>query len=380
MRIIYIANSRIPTGKAHGFQIMKMCEAFVNAGAEIELWIPKRFNMIKDNPFGYYNIRETFEIKKISVIDPIPLSKFLGNVANFIESLSFAIFSYFKLPTNGDYLIYSRDQFILWILSFFSRKFIYEVHVFPGKPIFYGRIWKHAHKIVTITAALKAKIVETGIDKNKIIVAHDAVDLGAFSSITASKEELKMELGLPKDDFLIGYIGKFKPLGMEKGIATMIEALPLLDKETKMVFVGGEEPEIKDYKALANRFNVAVQCVFLGHESRAKAVKYMKAVDVLIIPSPNKPFFAFYSSPLKLFEYMASGRPIIASDLPALREVLNDKNALFFKPENSDDLARAIKMLKVSPTLGFHLSRQALADAQSHTWASRAKNILAAID
>ena len=77
---------------------------------------------------------------------------------------------------------------------------------------------------------------------------------------------------------------------------------------------------------------------------------------------------------------MASGRPIIASDLPAIREVLNDKNALFFKPENSDDLVRAIKMLKASPTLGYHLSRQAMADVQNYTWQNRAKNMLAVID
>ena len=102
----------------------------------------------------------------------------------------------------------------------------------------------------------------------------------------------------------------------------------------------------------------------------------MKAADVLVIPFPNKPHYAFYASPLKLFEYMASGRPIIASDLPALREVLNDKNALFFRPEDTTDLARAVKMLKSSPMLGYHLSRQALADVKEYTWGKRAKKIL----
>jgi glycosyltransferase involved in cell wall biosynthesis len=73
---------------------------------------------------------------------------------------------------------------------------------------------------------------------------------------------------------------------------------------------------------------------------------------------------------------MASGRPIIASDLPALREILNDKNALFFKPEIADDLARAIKMLKASQMLGYHLSQQALADVKQYTWDKRAQHIL----
>ena len=73
---------------------------------------------------------------------------------------------------------------------------------------------------------------------------------------------------------------------------------------------------------------------------------------------------------------MASGRPIIASDLPALREVLNDKNALFFKPDDASGLARAVKMIKSSQMLGYHLSQQALADVKEYTWTNRAKKIL----
>ena len=73
---------------------------------------------------------------------------------------------------------------------------------------------------------------------------------------------------------------------------------------------------------------------------------------------------------------MASGRPIIASDLPALKESLSDKNALFFKPGDQNDLARAIKMLKASQMLGYHLSQQASADVKQYTWDKRAQRIL----
>ena len=159
MKLIYIANSRIPTNKAHGFQIMKMCEAFSNAGINIELWLPRRFNPIKESPFEYYGIRENFKIRKIPVIDLIPLSGFLGPVANFIESMSFAFFMLFHLPIAGDAVFYSRDQFILWFLSFSNRKFAYEVHTFPRKPKFHKRIWRKAHKIITITNGLKDLII-----------------------------------------------------------------------------------------------------------------------------------------------------------------------------------------------------------------------------
>jgi len=242
----------------------------------------------------------------------------------------------------------------------------------------YRKIWRKAHKIITITAVLKDAIVKEGADAAKILVAHDGVDLEIFNSVNKSAGELKTELNLPAEQFLAGYVGKFKTLEQEKGLKTMIEALSLLDKETKMAFIGGDEAEVKEYKSLAQRFNVLPQCIFIGYQPYKRMIEYMKAMDAVVLPSPDKPL-AHYSSPLKLFEYMASGRPIIASNLPALREILNDKNALFFKPENSDDLARAIKMIKASPALGYHLSQQALADVKNYTWTSRAENILKSI-
>jgi len=376
MKIIYIANSRIPTTKAHGFQIIKMCEAFSNTGLQVELWAPKRFNPIKEDPFRYYNIRETFTIKKIAVIDLIPLSRYLGFIANFIESFSFALFSIVALSRRDFDIVYSRDQFILWFLSFFKKRFVYEIHNFPNNPKLYKKIWAKAFKIITITQALKNLIVNEGISAEKILVAPDGVDLAAFDAVNLNKVDLRIELALPRDNFLVSYIGKFKALDMEKGIATMIEALPLLGGDIKMVFVGGEENDLKEYKVLANRFNILNQCVFISHQPYTKVIRYMKAMDALVIPSPNKPHFAFYSSPLKLFEYMASGRPIIASSLPALREILNDKNALFFKPDSASELAQAVKMLKSSHTLGYHLSQQALADVREYTWDNRARRIL----
>jgi len=376
VKIIYITNNRIPTEKAHGFQVIKMCEAFSNAGIEVELLAPRRFNSIKENPFSYYNIRETFKIRKTFVIDLIPLSKYLGAFANFVESITFALFSLSGLSRADADVIYTRDQFSGWFLSFFKKRFVYEVHSFPRHVALYRRIWKKAHKIIVITSALKNLVIKEGIPENKILIAPDAVDLKIFESINADKDELRAELNLPKDSFLVGYVGKFKTLEMEKGIKTMIEALPLSGNETKMVFVGGEESEIKEYKMFSNRFNVLPQCIFISYQPHAKVIRYIKAMDALVIPFPNKPHYAFYASPLKLFEYMASGRPIIASSLPALREILNDKNALFFKPDDAPDLARAIKMLKSSQMLGYHLSQQALADVKEYTWDNRARRIL----
>ena len=344
-------------------------------GCDIELLIPRRINPIKDSPFGYYSVKESFSIKKIPVFDLILFSNILGPMANFIESFSFAIFSVWQLRKSDFDIIYSRDQFTLWLLSFSNYKFIYEMHKLPNHPWLYKRIWRKAVKIITITGVLKNSIIKTGVEASKILVAHDGVDLDMFEAINNNVGELRAELNLPEGQFLAGYVGKFKTLGQEKGLKTMIESLPLLDKEIKIAFVGGDETEVKEYKSLAQRFNVLSRCIFIGYQSYKNMIKYMKAMDALVLPSPDSPL-AYYSSPLKLFEYLASGRPIIASDLPALREILNDKNSLFFKPDNSADLARAIKMLRSSQMLGYHLSQQGLADIKQYTWLKRAENIL----
>ena len=78
MKLIYFANVRIPTKKAHGLQIMKMVEAFALSGLEIELIIPWRFSKTKGDPFDYYQVKRIFKIKKLPSLDLIPLSKWLS--------------------------------------------------------------------------------------------------------------------------------------------------------------------------------------------------------------------------------------------------------------------------------------------------------------
>ncbi|MBU1557858.1 hypothetical protein KKC45_02755 [Patescibacteria group bacterium] len=115
MKITYIANIRIPTEKAHGIQIMKMCEAFANEGHNVELIVPKRINNLKKNPFRYYGVQENFKIKKLPTLD---LIKF-GKIGFFIQSISFAKFTLFFTLFKKTDLVYSRDELPLWFLSFF---------------------------------------------------------------------------------------------------------------------------------------------------------------------------------------------------------------------------------------------------------------------
>ena len=103
----------------------------------------------------------------------------------------------------------------------------------------------------------------------------------------------------------------------------------------------------------------------------------MKAADALVLPNKKEEKISeLYTSPLKLFEYMASGRPIIASDLPSLREVLDENSAVFFESGDSSQLAESIKNILNNENLGRSISSRAFEKVKNHTWENRAKKIL----
>ena len=116
---------------------------------------------------------------------------------------------------------------------------------------------------------------------------------------------------------------------------------------------------------------------FLGFHPYRELADNQSAADVLVLPNSGKTdISAKYTSPLKLFTYMASGKPIIASDLPSLREVLSERNAFLVKPDDPDALAAGIRYALEHPDEAAKRAAQALEDVKRYTWESRAKHIL----
>ena len=130
MKLFYIANARIPTEKAHGLQIMKMCEAFARSGLEVELIIPNRKNPIKKDTFDFYDIERKFKIKKIFSLNP-PSIKGLGIITLHSQNISFALNVFFNVLFNSkkyssDSIFYFRDRFSPWLLALLNRKIFIE--------------------------------------------------------------------------------------------------------------------------------------------------------------------------------------------------------------------------------------------------------------
>ncbi|MBI3631994.1 MAG: glycosyltransferase family 4 protein [Candidatus Vogelbacteria bacterium] len=369
MRLAYVANIRLPTDRAHGIQIMKTCEALAKYGISVELIIPNRRNEIKEDPFSYYEIEKNFVIKKLSCFDFIRHEK-LGFLIRYV---TFSLTS-IKYCLKGDFdSIYSRDELPLWFLSFFEKKFFWEAH--NGKWNFLvSCLVKSCSGIVVISNGIKNFLVGKGVDSSKIFVSPDAVELGRFD-IEISKDKAREKLGLPKDKKIIMYTGH---LYEWKGADVLARSGELFGGDYFFVFVGGTLGHVEDFR---NKYLRVNNLIVLGQKPHRDIPTYLKAADVLVIPNSGKEVVSrLYTSPMKLFEYMASGRPIVASNLSSIREVLNESNAVFFEPDDSRGLSVAIKNVLENAKLSDQISRQALIDVAQYSWDNRAKNITSFIN
>lgn len=369
MKLYYIANIRIPTERAHSLQIMKMCEAFAGCGADVELIIPNRADNIGVSEiFQYYGVKNTFKIKRIPSTDFLGKTLRFGKLLYWIDLLTFLVNLHLRLVVDENSVIYSRDQILLTPFSGKKCRMWLEIHDIPARKLFFWRILERVHGIVAITRHLKNELVQNGLNKEKIMVAPDAVDLKDFN-ILISKEEARAKLELPQDKKIVMYIGLFEEW---KGYGDLLEASRTLPEEIKVVMIGGEDRQVN----LLTKKYPNVQ--FLGFRPYYELSQNQKAADILAIPNSAKfPISKYFTSPLKLFAHMASSVPIIASDLPSLREILDESMANFFVPDNPQDLSRAIISTLDSYDEALIKAKNSYRAVQKYSWQKRAENIAA---
>ncbi|MBI4049953.1 MAG: glycosyltransferase [Candidatus Doudnabacteria bacterium] len=174
MRIIYLDSGRLPTEKAHGLQIMKMCEAFAAGGAEVELVISSRKNPGAGDPFEYYQVKRNFEITRLWSLD---LVNIVSKYGSWLSRLSFIFTAKRYLKSQRYDVLYLREH----MSGLFFRNFVLELHILPQKIRRADlKIWQKARKLVVLTSHTKKLLVEHGIPEGKILVAPDAVEAAKF--------------------------------------------------------------------------------------------------------------------------------------------------------------------------------------------------------
>ncbi len=227
--------------------------------------------------------------------------------------------------------------------------------------------------IVTIHPRIERKLIAAGIPAEKILILDDAVDLEKYS-ISLDKTKLREELHLPLNKKIIEYTGGL----MEgRGIDTILEAANLLrDNELSFYIIGGSEKEIEKWKEFAKKKEIHADINFLGFIENQKIPQFHKAADVLLAPYSIRCTTVDWMSPIKIFEYMASKVPIIASDVVRMKEICNNNECLFFKADDAQDLSNKISLLNKDKNLQEKLVQNAYDKSKEHTYNIRCTKIL----
>ncbi|MGK7905034.1 MAG: glycosyltransferase family 4 protein [Hormoscilla sp.] len=387
----------MPTEKAHGYQICKMCEAFAQNGLEVLLVHPDRHqpnsSLQTTSVFDYYGITPTFKIQTLPNWDVVRLIKFIPDRAFplffFTHAFLWGFYAAWIAGREKADLYYTRDITVAFWLVRLGLPTVYEAHVVPkrGQRLLLRQLTQTSalQLVVVLTSFIKKEFVEMGFPAEKVIVQPDAVDLSLFADLP-DKQECRKPLGLPLDRPIIGYIGRFRTMEMEKGIPELVEAMaqlpPIDGKEPLLLCVGGPMEAVPSYLDIAHRLGVSEHRLqFVDRVPNNQVPLWMRSCDVVTIPWQWTEFSAYFTSPMKLFEYMASGTPILASDLPAILEIICDRqNGYVVNFSNINKIAKSLLYLLTNDLLKSQLSEKAEQDVQMFTWNHRVSTIIKKIN
>lgn len=366
MKLLYIVNARIPTEKAHGFQIVKMCASFVEKGCQVELVVPHRRNTIETDAHSYYGVPSAFTITYLAVPDLIRF----GALGYYLHVFLFACAATWYALRNSCDVVYSRDVAPLFVVRFFKRT-VLEVHNVPQRFVWlYAFALKRINRIISTNAWKKDFLISRcGISSQKIIVLPNAIDPEEYM-ITASRVQMCAALGLRVDQRYVVYTGHLYDW---KGAYVLAEAAQYLPNDTLILFVGGAQHDIDKFRAKYPGTNLQ----FTGMRPHIEVPQYLAIADVVVLPNvPVTRESELATSPMKLFEYMAAGRPIVASDLPSVREIVDEACAILVAPGDARALANAIALVFTDPVAAARRAEAARTRVMSNTWSHRAEAIL----
>jgi glycosyltransferase involved in cell wall biosynthesis len=389
VRITYFADIRFPIERANGVQTMETCHALARRGHQVRLVVrPDSLSPARD-PWVYYGVDRIPSL----VIDrvQVPSAPAARRAVYVAAGLGRAIGR-----ARADLLL-TRDltmaALLLRVPAAARPPVVYESHGYapavsedlPGMLSNVAaptsakrrrlearerRVWALADGYITITAALARELEERFGPRPRLAVVPDGARVPDVS-----------ETGLRPDATggrVVGYAGHLYPWKGPDVLMAALERLPAV----RALIVGGlaGEPDLARVRALADRVAPG-RVEFAGQVDPPRVAPLLRRADVLALPNTPGRVSAAYTSPLKLFEYMASGRPIVASDLPALREVLRPSaNAVLVEPGDAAALAAGLARVLGDAALAARLAAQAREDVREWTWDRRAERVDALIE
>jgi len=361
--ISYITFARMPTEKAHGASIAHMCSSFTEAGFVTKLVVPKRKNKnITDTVHKYYGLDESFKILYLNI--PDILSWCTNQICFFVQRL---LFVFASKKEQVDTMVYSRDPEIIHTFAK-ERIAIFEAHRLPEgrKGRATASLVKNAALVVCNSKGTEEAFKEQGITRT--VVAPNGFDVKSFEQ-EYSKEISRENLGISKDATVAMYVGS---LELWKGVKTLFDASEEIAKGgVDLVVIGGSDTEVLKLK------KEYPNVMFVGFKPYKDLAKNLAAADMLVLPNTAKDLQSIsFTSPIKLFGYMAAGAPIVASDIPSVREILDESSGILVAPDDPKALAEGILKLSKDGKKMSSFGEAVKEKSKNYTWAARAEIIL----
>ncbi len=350
--------------------MVQMCNAFAHLGHEVTLLITDRETTITETPEEYFGIKFNFSFVRLPVPDIAGRSPRIPPVLRryffFIQRVVFAYQAFRHIRSEKYTYLYGRDEWILWFLGHFvSVPAVWESHA--AKFSFIARrLLKKLDHVVVISEGIRDFYIAHGVSRATLLVAHDAVDERFFEPHITTLEARK-DLGIKTQKPVVIYIG-----GLEswKGAVTFFESVQGQNVFDAFV-IGGKEAEQEIFQARYPEVH------FLGFLPYKGLPRYQQAADILVIPNTAKEALsAEYTSPLKLFSYMTAKKPIVASRIPSITNVLTPDMAYFFTADDPRSLRDTIIEVLNDTEEGIQRSVRAYEKSRQHTWLKRAQEII----
>ena len=383
MRIAYFADVRFPLERANGIQTIETCHALAERGHSVDLIVRPDTESPARDPFAYYGLPVNARLR----IEAAPVAG--PSIARRMGYLAFSIGRSLG-RTRADVLL-TRDlgvaEALLLVPGALRPPVVYESHGYapdvaaalpelvatatapsPRKLQRLARreasVWHRADGYVTITSGLRADLENRFGTRSRVAVIADGVRPPDPSVASEHRDRTRV----------VAYAGH---LYAWKGVDLLLEAIAAIP-DARGLIIGGhpKEPDLARTKSVAERLGISGRVTFTGLVEPSRVPELLRQADVLVLPNPASAISTRYTSPLKLFEYMAARRPIVASDLPSIREILRDhENALLVPPADVSAMARAIEQLLSDPALADRLSNGALQEVPKYAWSRRAEQL-----
>lgn len=363
MKIYYLANARMPTEKAHGIQIVKMSEALRATGADLTLVVPRRGRAASLKEF--YNLASDIPLVRLPVL-PYGWSFWLGS---FSFMLSVFVFLLSRKMVGERFLVYTidMDQFSFALLPFLGVPYFVEIHDAKRCGILFHWLFSRARGVLTINYIIKKKLCERfGMPEQKVLVAPNGISREFFEAADIKTEDARRAAGLPQGKHIALYAGQFYAWKGLEIFADAARRAPDL-----LWYLAGGTREV--FEKITGIRNIPDNLVCGGIRPYREMPLLMAAADALMVLGTRRDEYSYYhTSPMKLFEYLPVGRPIVAAATPAIKDMVLEKEVFFYEPDNAESMAAVVQEAIKNIIVSAEKIRAARTLAEKYTWKKRA--------